>query len=113
MPPIYQKCLPDQIVSIVRYRLAITRGLRKGPSAHMDEAYVYLGLAQQKLNNIAEARRAFARLKDVPNISPRILRLWTLYADLLAGPAQTADSVSASREPEQASLRQPQPDTRN
>jgi hypothetical protein len=86
---------------------------------------VYLGLAQQKLGNIAEARRAFARLKDVPNVNPRILRLWTLYADTLAGQAQTADSVPASREtavsaslptpaaaptPAQASLRQPPPD---
>jgi hypothetical protein len=92
---------------------AITRGLKKGSIVHLDEAYVYLGLAQQKLGNIAEARRAFARLQDVPNISPRVLRLWTLYADTLAGQAQTADSVPASREPEQASLRQPQPDARD
>jgi tetratricopeptide (TPR) repeat protein len=79
---------------------AITRGLRKGSIAHLDEAYVYLGLAEQKLGNIAEARRAFAQLKSVPNISPRILKLWTLYADTLAGQAATADSAPGSREPE-------------
>jgi hypothetical protein len=67
---------------------------------------------QQKLGNIAEARRAFARLKDVPNVSPRIVRLWGLYADTLAGQAQTADSVPASRQLEQASLRPLQPDAR-
>jgi tetratricopeptide (TPR) repeat protein len=81
---------------------AITRGLRKGSIAHLDEAYVYLGLAEQKLGNIAEARRAFAQLKSVPNISPRILKVWTLYADTLAGQAPTADSAPASREPEVA-----------
>jgi len=67
---------------------AITRGLAKGSIVHLDEAYVYLGLAQQKLGNIAEARRAFARLRDVPNVSPKILRLWALYADTLAGQGQ-------------------------
>jgi tetratricopeptide (TPR) repeat protein len=77
---------------------AITRGLRKGSIAHLDEAYVYLGLAEQKLGNIAEARRAFARLKNVPNVSPKISRLWTLYADTLASQEQTADSVPASRD---------------
>ncbi len=78
---------------------AITRGLKKGSIVHLDEAYVYLGLAQQKLGNIAEARRAFARLKDVPNISPKIVRLWGLYADTLAVQAQTADSTPISPEP--------------
>ena len=81
---------------------AITRGLRKGSIAHLDEAYVYLGLAEQRLGNIAQARRAFAQLKSVPDINPRILQLWTLYADTLAGQAPTADSAPASREPEVA-----------
>jgi tetratricopeptide (TPR) repeat protein len=89
---------------------AITRGLRKHPVAHLDEAYVYLGLAEQKLDNIAEALRAFARLKSVPNVSPRILRLWTLYADTLANKALTADAVRA---PTQASMHRPQPDERD
>ncbi len=81
---------------------AITRGLRKGSIAHLDEAYVYLGLAEQKLGNIAEAQRAFAQLKSVPNISPRVLKVWTLYADTLAGQAPTANSAPASQEPELA-----------
>jgi tetratricopeptide (TPR) repeat protein len=94
---------PGQIYSAGDYQKAvdaITRGLKKGSIVHLDEAYVYLGLAQQKLGNIAEARRAFARLRDVPNVSPNILRLWTLYADTLAKETPT---------PEQAGLRQPQP----
>ena len=78
---------------------AITRGLQKHPGAHLDDAYVYLGLAEQKLDNTAEARRAFARLTNVPNINPRILRLWTLYADTLAGQTQTASSRPPSLEP--------------
>jgi tetratricopeptide (TPR) repeat protein len=105
---------------------AITRGLKKGTIVHLDEAYVYLGLAEQKLGNIEEARRAFARLKDVPNVNSRILRLWTLYADTLAGQAQRADSVPTSPEPAvsaslstpavapaPASLRQPLSDERD
>jgi hypothetical protein len=28
-----------------------------------------------------EARNAFNSLKDVPGISPRVLRVWTLYAE--------------------------------
>jgi tetratricopeptide (TPR) repeat protein len=95
---------PGQLYSAGDYQKAvdaITRGLKKGSIVHLDEAYVYLGLAQQKLGNIAEARRAFARLKDVPNVSPRILSLWTLYADTLAKETPT---------PEQASLRRVPPD---
>jgi tetratricopeptide (TPR) repeat protein len=75
---------------------AIGRGLQKG-SSHLDDAYVYLGLSEQKLDNLLEARRAFARLKDVPNVSPKIVRLWTLYADTLASQTATADSAPPSR----------------
>jgi tetratricopeptide (TPR) repeat protein len=60
---------------------AIQRGLEKGRVTHLDDAYVYLGLAEEHVNNIAEARRAFAKLKEVPGISPRVLRLWELYAE--------------------------------
>jgi hypothetical protein len=59
---------------------AINRGIQKGQIKHLDEAYVYLGRSQVALKNDAEAARAFARLKTVPNISDRVLRLWTLYA---------------------------------
>jgi hypothetical protein len=64
---------------------AINQGLQKGQIKHLDEAYVYLGLSEVQLKNNAEAKKAFAKLKDVPNISPRVLKLWTLYAATLAG----------------------------
>ena len=66
------------------YELAIAsieRGLRKGGIVHLDEAYVYLGLSKQAVGDIDGARNAFSKLKDVPGISPRVLRLWTLYAE--------------------------------
>jgi hypothetical protein len=63
---------------------AINSGLKKGQVKHMDEAYVYLGLANVQLKNNAEAKKAFANLKTVPNISPRVLRLWELYASTLS-----------------------------
>lgn len=62
---------------------AINRGLQKGQVKHLDEAYVYLGLADWQLKNNAEAKKAFANLKSVPNISPRVLKLWELFADTL------------------------------
>jgi len=62
---------------------AITRGIGKGQIKHLDEAYVYLGRSQVALKNTAEAKKAFAGLKSVPNISPRVLKLWELYADTL------------------------------
>jgi tetratricopeptide (TPR) repeat protein len=62
---------------------AINRGIQKGQIKHQDEAYVYLGRSQVALKNIAEAKKAFAGLKNVPNISQRVLRLWGLYAETL------------------------------
>jgi hypothetical protein len=62
---------------------AISRGLQKGQVKHAEEAYVYLGLAQNNLKNAAEAKKAFAQLKTVPGISPRVLKLWNLYAERL------------------------------
>jgi tetratricopeptide (TPR) repeat protein len=62
---------------------AINAALQKGQIKHQDEAYVYLGLAEVQLKNTAEAKKAFAKLKDVPNISPRVLKLWLLYASTL------------------------------
>ena len=55
---------------------SINRGLQKGGIKHLDEAYVYLGRAEVALKNYAEAKKAFAGLKSVPNISPRVLKLW-------------------------------------
>ncbi|HME40123.1 MAG TPA: hypothetical protein VKG63_14305 [Steroidobacteraceae bacterium] len=66
----YQKCVD-----------AISAGLQKGQIKHLDEAYVYLGLAQVQLKSFAEAKRTFASLKIVPNLSPRILKLWELYSE--------------------------------
>jgi hypothetical protein len=62
---------------------AINRGLQKGQVKHLDEGYVYLGRSQAALKNTADAKKAFAGLKQVPNISPRVLKLWELYADTL------------------------------
>ena len=62
---------------------AIQRGLEKGQVTHLDEAYVYLGRSQVAVDNIVEARKAFSKLRNVPNIDPRVLRLWELYAETL------------------------------
>jgi hypothetical protein len=62
---------------------AINRGLQKGQIKHLDEAYVYLGRAQVDSKNIADAKKAFAGLKTVPNISPRVLKIWELYSEKL------------------------------
>ena len=60
---------------------AINRGLQKGQIKHQDEAYVYLGRSQVALKNYPEAKKAFAGLKSVPNISQRVLKLWDLYSE--------------------------------
>ena len=62
---------------------AINRGIQKGQIKHQDEAYVYLGRSQVALKNNADAKKALVSLKGVPNISPRVLRLWELYAETL------------------------------
>ena len=82
------------------YELAIASiqlGLDKGQIAHLDEAYVYLGRAEQAVGDLEEARNAFNKLKDVPGISPRVLRLWTLYAETQLS-ASTSHSVSENGE---------------
>jgi tetratricopeptide (TPR) repeat protein len=62
---------------------AINRGLGKKQIKQEDEAYVYLGRAQTALKNYPEAKKAFVGLKGVTNMSPRVLKLWELYADKL------------------------------
>jgi len=62
---------------------ALNRGIQKGQIKHQDEGYVYLGRAQVAQKNFPDAKKAFAGLKSVPNISPRVLKLWELYADTL------------------------------
>jgi tetratricopeptide (TPR) repeat protein len=82
------------------YELAIASiqlGLKKGQLAHLDEAYVYLARAEQAVGDLEEARNAFNKLKDVPGISPRVLRLWTLYAETQLS-APTSQSASENGE---------------
>jgi len=67
---------PDAVVEL-------NRGLTKGRVQHLDEAYVYLGRAQVALKEIDGARTAFANLRSVPNVSPRVVKLWNLYAETL------------------------------
>lgn len=62
---------------------AINRGIQKGNIKHADEGFVYLGRSQVALKNNADAKKALAGLKTVPNLSPRVLKLWDLYADTL------------------------------
>jgi hypothetical protein len=63
--------------------IAITRGLQKAQIKHLDEAYVYVGRSEVALKNLGAARAAFAQLKTLPNISPRVMRLWNLYAETI------------------------------
>jgi tetratricopeptide (TPR) repeat protein len=68
------------------YDLAITaikRGLEKGNVTHLDDAYVYLGRSDVAVRNFTDARSAFAQLKKVANISPKVAHLWELYGDTL------------------------------
>jgi hypothetical protein len=65
---------------------AITQGLQKGNIKHQDEAYVYQALADAQLKNYADAKKAIANLKNVPNISPRVLKVWELYGSTLGMP---------------------------
>ncbi len=62
---------------------AINRGLKKGAVKHLGEAYVYLGLSEQQLKDIPDAKKAFEQLKSVPDAKPRIVKLWDLYAGQL------------------------------
>ncbi len=62
---------------------AINRGIQKGQVKQLDEAYVYLGRSYAALKNYPEAKKAFAQLKAVPKVSPRVLKLWELYSDKL------------------------------
>jgi tetratricopeptide (TPR) repeat protein len=65
---------------------AINQGLQKGNIKHQDEAYVYLALADAQQKNYADAKKAIANLKNVPNISPRVLKMWDLYGSTVGMP---------------------------
>jgi tetratricopeptide (TPR) repeat protein len=62
---------------------AIAQGLQKGSVQHMDEAIVYLGLAKVQLQNFADAKSVFGDIASLSNVSPRLSRLWRLYASTL------------------------------
>jgi hypothetical protein len=62
---------------------AITRGLGKGQITQLDEAYVYLARDWMALKNPIDAKKMLAQLRTLANISPRVLRLWNLYADTI------------------------------
>jgi tetratricopeptide (TPR) repeat protein len=64
----------------------INDGLQKGKVKDLDEAYVYLGRSAAAQKNVADAKKAFAQLKTVPNISPRVLKLWELYSEKVGQP---------------------------
>jgi tetratricopeptide (TPR) repeat protein len=53
---------------------------------HVDDAYVYLGRAQVALKDPQAARAAFMELKTAPGVSPRVIRIWSLYAETIAPP---------------------------
>jgi hypothetical protein len=48
---------------------------------------VYLALADAQLKNYADAKKAIANLKSVPNASPRVVKVWELYGATLGMPA--------------------------
>jgi tetratricopeptide (TPR) repeat protein len=73
---------------------AINQGLQKGQVKHLEEAYVYLARADAGLQNNADARRALDGLRLVPNVSPRILKLWSLYSATLGTPPRSAVSLA-------------------
>jgi hypothetical protein len=61
----------------------ISRGIDKGQLRQLDEAYVSLGRSLAATNDPAGAKQALAKLKSLPNVSPRVLKLWNLYADMI------------------------------
>jgi tetratricopeptide (TPR) repeat protein len=62
---------------------AINAGIAKGGVRHPEDADVYLGLSEEAVKNIPDAKKAFAQLKNVPNLSPKVLQIWQLYAERL------------------------------
>ena len=70
---------------------AISQAISKGQISQPEDAFVYLGRAQEALKKNADAKKAFERLKSLPNISPRVLRLWNLYSDMI--PAEVSQPL--------------------
>jgi hypothetical protein len=61
----------------------LSRGIGKGQLLQPDEASVSLARSLMAEGNPTGAKQALAKLKSLPNISPRVLKLWNLYADML------------------------------
>ena len=64
---------PDKAVA------AITAGISKNNLKHSDEAYMLLGIAQERNKNNAEAVRAFNRANSDPKYA-QLAKLWALEA---------------------------------
>src|ERR1700685_2437647 len=62
---------------------ALGRGIGKGQLLQPDEAYVSLGRSLAAESDPVGAKQTLAKLKSLPNISPRVLNLWNLYADMI------------------------------
>jgi len=62
---------------------AFRRGISKGQVRQLDEAYVSLGRSLTAEKDTLGAKQTLARLQSLPNINPRVLKLWNLYADML------------------------------
>jgi tetratricopeptide (TPR) repeat protein len=62
---------------------ALRRGIGKGRLSQPDEAYIALGRSLTAEKDLAGAKEVLAKLKSLPNISPQVLKLWNLYADML------------------------------
>jgi tetratricopeptide (TPR) repeat protein len=77
---------------------ALTQGQRREQTPPTDDVYVYLGLANVHLGNIQAAEESFARLKLLPTLSPRVLKLWQLYAATL-GTADVSSPPEAAARP--------------
>jgi tetratricopeptide (TPR) repeat protein len=78
---------------------AINQGLQKGGVKHQDEAYVYLALSQIQNKDTADAKKALGSLKSVPNISPRVERIWSLYGQTLGSGGAAAASTQSTEAP--------------
>jgi tetratricopeptide (TPR) repeat protein len=62
---------------------SIAAAVEKHAVKRLDDAYVYLGRSEVALKDAAAARTAFMQLKTVPNVSPRVMKIWSLYAETI------------------------------
>jgi tetratricopeptide (TPR) repeat protein len=62
---------------------AIMNGIENSAVSMHDEGYVYIGRSLMAQKNPIDAKMAFSQLKPEPGISPRVLKLWSLYAETI------------------------------